>query len=96
MTTNTATQVITPQDYGIHVSCATGYLRTAYGGPAAIAYYNGCSWVARPMTDFRPEQPGPHGRWKVPGREVTADTYEDAFAALGFPHDLDLDRPQDV
>ncbi|WP_157357444.1 hypothetical protein [Amycolatopsis nigrescens] len=48
------------------------------------------------MVDFLPDQPGPHGRWRYPRREVTADTYEEAFAVLGFPHDLDLDRPQNV
>lgn len=96
MTTNTTTREVYPQDYGIHVVWPTAYLRTAYGEPAAIAYHNGRSWVARPMSEFRPEQPGPHGRWKIPGHEVTADTYEGAFAELGFPHDLDLDRPQDV
>lgn len=100
--TPTATEIITtrsvhPQDYGIHVSSAGAYLRTAYGEPAAIAYYNGVSWVGLRMIDFRPDQPGPHGRWKEPPTvEVTGDTAEAVFAALGFPADLDLDRPQDV
>ncbi|WP_020670189.1 hypothetical protein [Amycolatopsis nigrescens] len=43
MTANTATREITPLDYGIHVEFLTGYLRTAYGHPTAIAYYAGRS-----------------------------------------------------
>lgn len=98
----TATEIITtrriyPQDYGIHVDSPAGYLRTAYGEPAAIAYYNGVSWVGRRMIDFLPDRPGPHGRWKEPPSiEVTGDTAETVFAAMGFPADLDLDHPQDV
>ena len=95
MTTHTTTP-IDPQAYGIHVSSGTAYLRTAYGEPAAIAFYNGARWVARPMRDFLPDQPGPHGRWVIPGTEATADTADTAFAELGFPTDLDLDRPQEV
>ena len=91
---NTTTHPINPQDYGIHTSSAAAYLRTAYGEPAAIAYYNGTAWTARPMTDFHPDHPGPHNRWTTPGTEVTADTAEAAFTALGYPTDLDLDRPQ--
>ncbi|CRK57629.1 hypothetical protein [Alloactinosynnema sp. L-07] len=99
--TPTDTKIITtrrvhPQDYGIHVSRSAAYLRTAYGHPAAIAFHNGLRWAARPMREFHPERPGPHGRWTHPGTETTADTYEAAFTALGFPADLDPDRPQIV
>jgi hypothetical protein len=82
---NTTTTPINPQAYGIHTSSAAAYLRTAYGEPGAIAFYNGTGWVARPMRDFRPNHPGPHGHWVTPCTEVTADTPEAAFATLGFP-----------
>jgi hypothetical protein len=88
---HTTTTTTDPHTYGIHTSSVAAYVRTAYGQPAAIAFYNGNQWAARPLSEFHPDRPGPHGQWTAPGTEVHASTPEAAFTALGFPADLDLD-----
>jgi hypothetical protein len=91
---HTTTTPIDPQTYGIHTSSAAAYLRTAYDQPAAITFYNGARWVARPMCDFLPDRPGPHGRWVTPDAEATTDTAEAAFTALGSPPTLTSTVPK--